>query len=79
MTIEWLGLQAQPNSPIIVRIYEPPRDPSGLGGLANVLIGSLGLTGAITLAAIVLGLACGGVVFWFRSRAAATVVTDIHK
>jgi hypothetical protein len=69
MTIEWLGLQAQPNTPIIVRIYEPPSDSTGLGRLADVLIGSIGLTGAITLAAIVLGLAFGSVVFWFRSRA----------
>jgi hypothetical protein len=79
MTIEWLALQSQPKSPIIVRIYEPPGDPSGLSGLADVLIGSLGLTGAIVLAALVLGLAFGGVVFWFRSRAAAVVSTDIRK
>jgi hypothetical protein len=69
VTFEWLGQQGQPNAPIIVKIYEPPGDPSGLSGLANVLIGSLGLTGAITLAALVLGLVFGGVVFWFRSRA----------
>lgn len=79
MTLEWLAQQGQPNAPIIVKIYEPPSDPSGLSALADVLIGSIGLTGAITLAAIVLGLAFGGVVFWFRSRAAPEASMDIHK
>jgi ABC-type phosphate transport system permease subunit len=68
-----LGLQAsalslgQPDKPIIVRI---PQDPpkSELSGLADVLLGSLGLTGVIVVAAVLLGVALAGVMFWVRSR-----------
>ncbi len=52
-------------SPVIVRIVEPPHDPTGL---TEVLVGSLGLTGAIVLLAIVLGVIFAGILFWFRSR-----------
>lgn len=55
----------QPDKAIIVRLIEPPGDPTGL---ADVLVGSLGLTGAIALAALIAGLALGGLLFWFRSR-----------
>jgi hypothetical protein len=50
--------QAQPNRPIIVSI---PKDPpkSELSGLADVLLGSLGLT---------MGALMAGVMFWVRSR-----------
>jgi ABC-type phosphate transport system permease subunit len=53
--------------PIIVRI---PQDPpkSELSGLADVLLGSLGLTGVIVLAAVLLGAVMAGVMFWVRSR-----------
>jgi len=34
-----------------------------------VLLGSLGLTGLITLAALLLGAALAAVMFWVRSRA----------
>jgi ABC-type phosphate transport system permease subunit len=59
--------QGQPDKPIIVRI---PQDPpkSELSGLADVLLGSLGLTGVIVLAAVVLGALMAGVMFWVRSR-----------
>jgi hypothetical protein len=57
--------RAQPASPIIVKIIETPSDPTGL---ADVLIGSLGLTGAIVLLALLLGLLFGAVLFWMRSR-----------
>jgi hypothetical protein len=59
--------QSQPNKPIIVRI---PQDPpkSELSGLADVLLGSLGLTGVIVLAAVLLGAVMAGVMFWVRSR-----------
>ena len=59
-----MSLQQQP--PIIVKIVETPHDPTGL---ADVLIGSLGLTGAIVLLALVMGGLFGGVLFWYRSRA----------
>jgi hypothetical protein len=59
--------QSQPSSPIIVKIVEP-KAKSDLEGLSDVLLGSLGLTGLITLAALVLGAALAGVMFWVRSR-----------
>ena len=51
--------------PIIVKLMETPHDPTGL---ADVLIGSLGLTGAIVLLAVVTGAIFAGVLFWYRSR-----------
>ena len=59
--------QAPPSKPIIVRI---PQDPpkSELSGLADVLLGSLGLTGVIVIAAVLLGAVMAGVMFWVRSR-----------
>ena len=56
---------AQPESPIIVKLIEPPHDPTGL---ADVLVGALGLTGALALVAVALGLLAGGVVYLIRSR-----------
>jgi hypothetical protein len=58
--------QSQPSSPIIVKIIEPAK--SELSGLSDVLIGSLGLTGLITLAALLMGVLLAGVMFWVRSR-----------
>ena len=55
----------QPQNPIIVKLVETPHDPTGL---ADVLIGSLGLTGAIVVLALVMGGLFGGVLFWYRSR-----------
>jgi len=59
--------QGQSDKPIIVRI---PQDPpkSELSGLADVLLGSLGLTGVIVLAAVLLGAVMAGIMFWVRSR-----------
>jgi hypothetical protein len=59
--------QSQPDKPIIVRI---PQDPpkSELSGLADVLLGSLGLTGVIVIAAVLLGAVMASVMFWVRSR-----------
>jgi len=51
--------------PIVVKLIEPPEK-----GLADVLVGSLGLTGVIVLVALALGLALAGVMFWTRSRSA---------
>jgi hypothetical protein len=56
------------SKPIIVKLIEPAK--SELTGLSDVLIGSLGLTGVITLAAILMGLLLAGVMFWVRSRQA---------
>ena len=62
-------VQSQPSKPIIVKIIQPDQK-SDLQGLSDVLLGSLGLTGAITLAALLLGVALAGVMFWVRSRSA---------
>jgi hypothetical protein len=59
--------EPQPASPVIVKIVETPTDPTGL---RDVLIGSIGLTGAIVLLALLLGLVFGAVLFWIRSRTA---------
>ena len=53
-------------SPIIVKIVEPKKDPTG--GLADVLIGALGLSGALFLLAVIAAVAFGGLLFWLRSR-----------
>ena len=60
------SLQEQPGA-IIVKLVPPKGD---LATLSDVLLNSLGLSGAITLAAILLGLAVGGLMFWFRHRSA---------
>ena len=52
-------------SPIIVKLVEAPRDPIGLAG---VLIGALGLAGAITLVAVASGVVTAVVIFLIRSR-----------
>jgi len=51
-------------APIIVRIA-PTRDPTGLAG---VLLGALGLTGALVLGALVAGALVAGILFLVRSR-----------
>jgi hypothetical protein len=55
----------QDKPPIIVKLIEPPHE---ISGLADVLIGSLGLTGFIVLLAVVTGALFAGVLFWVRSR-----------
>ena len=56
----------QPSSePIIVRIIDPLSDIQGLG---DVLLGALGITGAIVVAAVLFGILTAGVMFWIRSR-----------
>jgi hypothetical protein len=55
-----------PQDPVIVKILDPPN--KDLVGLADVLFGSLGLTGVLVLLAVVAALAFAGVLFWVRSR-----------
>jgi hypothetical protein len=59
-------LQGKPGGPIIVDITEPPK--SELSTLSQVLLGSLGLSGALALMAILLGIGIGGLVFWIKRR-----------
>jgi len=58
----------QEAAPVIVRIIEPPKDPTGL---ADVLVGVLGLSTVLGLAAISIGIAIGVLIFWVRSRRSA--------
>ena len=51
-------------APIIVRLA-PKKDPTGL---AEVLLGALGLTGALVIGALLLGAAFAVVLFLLRSR-----------
>ena len=60
-----VAVQEAPSPPIIVKLIEPYRDPTGL---ADVLIGALGLSGVLALMAVVFGLLMGGVLFLARSR-----------
>ena len=60
--------QQDPFSPVIVKIIVQPKDPTGL---ADVLMGALGLTGVLGVAAIAIGIAIGAVIFWMRSRRSA--------
>ena len=59
--------QSQLGKPIIVKII-PPEAKSELSGLADVLLGSLGLTGIIVVAAVLAGALMAGVMFYVRSR-----------
>jgi len=59
-------VQSQPGGAIIVKITETPK--SELSTLSEVLLGSLGLSGALALLAIVLGLIVGGLMFWIKRR-----------
>jgi hypothetical protein len=52
--------------PVTVRIIEPPADPTN--GLADVLLGSLGLTGVLILIALAAGAIFAGILFYIRSR-----------
>jgi hypothetical protein len=56
------ALAAQ-QSPFIVKIVEP-KEP----GVADVLLGALGITGVLILGATIVGLLFGGALFWIRSR-----------
>jgi hypothetical protein len=59
-------VSAQRSDPIIVKIIEPTNtDPTGL---ADVLIKTLGLIGALVLIAVLFGVVTAGVMFWLRSR-----------
>ena len=58
--------EVKPQDPIIVKIVEP----SELSGLADVLLGAIGLTGVLALLAVAAGVVVAGVLFWWRSRSA---------
>ncbi len=64
-TSDFVLQTSQPSSPVIVKIVEPKKDPTGL---ADVLIGSLGLTGVLVLIAVAAAGVFAAVLFWLRSR-----------
>lgn len=53
----------QPSDPIMVRVVEQPVESTTI---ADVLIGALGLTGAMLLAAAVLGAVLGGILIGIK-------------
>jgi hypothetical protein len=53
------------SSPIIVRVIGPPTESVTLG---DVILQAVGLTGVITLIALVFGLLLGGVFIYLRSH-----------
>lgn len=67
LCIEWQYTQivAPPTSPILVRVIGPPSEELTLG---DVILGALGLTGAITVAAMVLGIVLGVLFILYRRR-----------
>jgi len=56
-----------PKPPIIVKLIEPPADPTGIG-LAHVILQAMGFTAVVTLLAIGLGVLLAGVMYWVRRR-----------
>lgn len=69
----------QPTSPIIVRVVETPAETTTV---ADVLIGALGLTGALVLSAAVLGAILGGILIGIkllRARYNLEPVQDLQE
>ena len=59
---------AQPAQPIVVRVIEEPVETTGI---SDIVLGSLGLTGVMLAAALLLGLLLGGLLIGvkrFRAR-----------
>lgn len=61
-----MGLTALLQPPVTVRIIEPETDPTG--GLADVLLTSLGLTGVLVVLALLAGAVFAGILFYVRAR-----------
>lgn len=60
-----LQQQAQPDSTVIVKIIEPPSD---VEGLADVLLGALGIAGAGVAIAVTAALVLGGLLLLYRFK-----------
>jgi len=60
-----------PENPVIIDISKPKGDPTGL---ADVLIGALGLTAVLILLAILVAGLFAGALFWWRSKTGLDVV-----
>jgi hypothetical protein len=53
----------QSAQPIIVRVLDEPVKSTGVG---DVILGALGLTGVMVLAALLLGALLGGLLIWIK-------------
>ena len=58
-------LQPQPITPIIIKVVPTPTPEVGV---VDILVGSLGLTGLIAVASIVVGLLVGGLLIAYSRR-----------
>jgi hypothetical protein len=66
MMMLWLLQQQQPPpDSFVVKIIQPPSD---VEGLADVLLGALGLTGVLVLSGIALALLFAGGLYLFRFK-----------
>ena len=65
LTLVGFLLQEKPEGAIILRLVPPKSD---LETLSDILIKSLGLSGVLALAGLVLGMIAGGIVFLIRYR-----------
>jgi membrane protein CcdC involved in cytochrome C biogenesis len=66
----------QPSNPIVVRVVEEPVETTGV---TDILIGALGLTGVMLLAALLLGIVLGAVLIGikrFRAKYGLEPVPD---
>ena len=59
------AIQQQPTDGVVVKIIQPPSD---VEGLADVLLGALGLTGSLVLSAVLLALVFAGGLYLFRLK-----------
>jgi len=57
--------QQAPTDGVVVKIIQPPSD---VEGLADVLLGALGLTGILVLSAVLLALEFAGGLYLFRLK-----------
>ncbi len=53
----------QPSQPIVVRVIDEPVETTGI---SDIVLGALGLTGVMLLAALVLGAALGGILIGIK-------------
>ena len=61
----WLLQQQPPPEGFVVKIIQPPSD---VEGLADVLVGALGLTGVLVLSGVALALLFAGGLYLFRLK-----------
>jgi hypothetical protein len=64
----------QPITPTIVQIVEDQAAPEL--SMIDVALAAFGLTGVIMVAALVAGIAAGGLFIWYRSKRAVTIIEE---